>query len=240
MLFASCLLLLWPLSGPARAARPNMFRAPPAVAAQSAIRSLPEEAQTELFTLYSRYTEVLAKRQEEGWLYGLLPDEIVETGDDNPQPARQIEAAIRKREAELKKLKLDLAKSPAEAAARRLRARRDAVTLELTALREADRRAKGTCLDWSDAIWAELNLLKPEGWTVHDQERQARPFHTGVLLCAPPEESTVCLVFDPWQRGQPDAYDYGSWDSGSFESRVPADFFLHELPEPRPARASRR
>ena len=46
---------------------------------------------------------------------------------------------------------------------------------------------------------------------------------------------TVCLVFDPWQRGQADVHEFGDWSRDIYAGRIPADFFLHELPEPRPA-----
>ena len=132
---------------------------------------------------------------------------------------------------------------------------REAARLRLAALRGALARSKGTCLDWSDLVWAELGRLKPEHWSVRDRERTARPFHTAAVLCSPSvlEQDTacadstpgrcleagrqVCLVFDPWQRGQADVYEFGAWNRDLFAGRVPADFFLHELPEPKPARA---
>jgi hypothetical protein len=129
---------------------------------------------------------------------------------------------------------------------------------EATALHDAYSRSKGLCLDWSDLVWAELGRLKPEHWDIRDQERQTRPFHTGAVLCPEPasddeEEGRVCtsgaggcrepqpcLVFDPWQSGKAEVYEFSSWDRGSFSDRVPADFFLHELPEPRHVKKARR
>ena len=232
----------------------GLLREPPAVAAQAAVKALPAEAQVELFTLYARYNEVVSKRLEDGWRAGLLSDEGTKATQDDTLPARQLEEAIRNREAEVQTLTKRLENPEPEAEAR-LRRELEAAQLRLAALRDALARSKGTCLDWSDLVWAELGRLKPEHWSVRDRERTERPFHTGAVLCSPPvseEENPcsdsapgrcleagrqVCLVFDPWQRGQADIYEFGSWDRDLFASRVPADFFLHELPEPRPVQA---
>jgi hypothetical protein len=234
----------------------GLLREPPVVAAQAAIKTLPAEAQVELFTIYAHYNDMVAKRLEEGWRAGLLSDEGTKASQDDTLPARQLEEAIRSRETEIKTL-TDRQENPDPKTEALLRRKREAAQLRLSALRGALARSKGTCLDWSDLVWAELGRLKPEHWSVRDQERTERPFHTSAVLCSPPasEESNgcsdsspgrcleagrqVCLVFDPWQRGKADVYEFGSWDQGLFAGRVPADFFLHELPEPRPVRASK-
>ena len=249
---ASLLLVL--LAPPGRAdeaALSGLLREPPAVAAQAAVKALPAAAQVELFTLYARYNELVSKRVDEGWRAGLLSDEGTKASQDDTLPARQLEEAASNREAEIKSLGKRLEKPEPETVTR-LRRDREAAQVRLVALRRALARAQGTCLDWSDLVWAELIRLKPEHWSVRDQERGVRPFHTGAVLCSPPaseEDSScsgstpsrcaaagrkVCLVCDPWQRGQADVYEFGDWNRNIYAGRIPADFFLHELPEPRP------
>jgi len=253
---ASWIALMVFLTSPGRAEKPGLsglLREPPAVAAQAAVRTLPAEAQVELFTLYARYNDVVSKRRDEGWRAGLLSDEGTKTSQYDSLPARQLEEAIRNREIEIKTLTKRL-KPPGPEIETRLSRKLESAQLRLTALRDALARSEGTCQDWSDLVWAELGRLKPEHWSVRDQQRTARPFHTGAMLCSPPaseqenacSDSTpgrcldagrrVCLVFDPWQRGQADVYDFGAWDQDLFASRVPADFFLLELPEQKPVR----
>jgi hypothetical protein len=235
----------------------GLLREPPAAAAQAAVKALPAQAQVELFTLYARYSDTVSKRLDEGWRSGLLSDEGRKTSQEDTLPARQLEDAIRNRETEIKTLAKRL-EQPDPGTEPRLRREREAAQLRLAALRGALDRSKGTCQDWSDLIWAELGRLKPEYWAIADRERAERPFHTGAVLCSPPAASEadnacsdstpgrcleagrqVCLVFDPWQRGEADVYEFGAWDRRPFAGRVPADFFLHELPEPRPARTPR-
>jgi len=240
--------LLVLLARPGRAEETGLsgrLREPPAVAAQAAVKALPDEAQVELFTLYARYNDVVSQRMDEGWRAGLIRDEGAKASQDDTLPARQLEAAIHGREAAIKTLTKRL-ETPDPAAEARLRRELEDAQLRLASLRRALARSKGNCLDWLDLVWAELGRLKPEQWSIRDRERTERPFHTGAVLCSPPSSDCpdsepgpcrqVCLVFDPWQRGQADVYEFGAWDRGNAFGRVPADFFLHELPEPEPVR----
>lgn len=228
--------LLLPAAGRGQAPDlPRLLREPGPTAAQAAVKRLPAEAQTELFTLYARYSELVSDRVETGWRAGLISEQGVKATQDDSLPARQLEEAARGREAEIRTIEKKLEK-PDPATVEELRRRREAAGARLLALRGALARAKGTCLDWSDLVWAELSRRDPEHWTVDDRERAARPFHTGAVLCA----ETVCLVFDPWQRGQADVYEFKEWDRDVYAGRVPADFFLHDLPEPPPARRPSR
>jgi hypothetical protein len=254
MAWAALLALLAPCARADETGISGLLRESPAIAVQAAVKSLPAKAQVELFSLYARYNDEVSKRLDEGWRAGLLRDEGTRASQDDTLPARQLEEAIRNREAEIKTLTKRLEK-PEPGTEPRLRREREASQARLTALRSALARSKGTCQDWSDLVWSELGRLKPEHWSIQDRERTKRPFHTGAVLCSPPasEEDAactdsapgrclqggrqVCLVFDPWQRGQADVYEFGAWDRDLFAGRVPADFFLHELPEPKPARA---
>lgn len=230
---AACLALL---AAPGRGGEPglaNLLREPGPVAAQAAVKALPAAAQTELFTLYARYNELVSEKMEAGWRPGLISDQGVKATQDDTLPARQLEDAARSREAEIRSLDKKLEK-PDLATAGRLRRQREAAQARLLALRGALARAKGTCLDWSDLVWAELVRMDPEHWSVADRERAARPFHTGAALCS----GSCCLVFDPWRRGQADAYELKEWDRDVHAGRIPADFFLHDLPEPPPVRRS--
>jgi hypothetical protein len=211
----------------------NLLREPGPVAAQAAVKALPAAAQTELFTLYARYNELVSERMEAGWRPGLISEQGVKASQDDALPARQLEEAVRSREAEIQSIEKKLEK-PDVATVGRLRREREAAQARLLALRGALARAKGTCLDWSDLVWAELVRLDPEHWSISDRERAARPFHTGAALCS----ENACLVFDPWQRGQADAYEFKEWDRDVYAGRIPADFFLHDLPEPPPVRGS--
>ncbi|MDD5628433.1 MAG: hypothetical protein PHU21_05180 [Elusimicrobia bacterium] len=234
---------------------PGLLREPPEVAAQAAVKALPAEAQIELFTLYARYNETVTQRGEEGWRAGLLSDEGTKVSQDDTLPARQLEESLRNREAEVRTLAQRLEKPENENEAR-LRRQYENAWKRAAALRSALARAKGTCLDWSDLVWAELGRLQPEYWSIQDRERAARPFHAAAVLCSPPADDEeafcsdadpegcaagrrVCLAFDPWQRGQADVYELGAWNKGLFAGRVPADFFLHDLPEPKPVRTRR-
>ena len=221
--------VLWG-AGPG-AARPDLLREAPAKAAQAAVRRLPNEIQSELFTLYARYQDLVANRSEEGWRGGLLTSEIIETPRDY-QPARQIEQSMRRSSAEIADLEKRLARAEPGPAAR-LRRSLEEAKLSLDLQRRAYSREKGTCLDWSDAVWAEIFAARPRHWTVVDRERQARPFHAAAVLCPLAGPQASCLVLDPWERGRADVYEQRSWDEGSFSGIIAADFFLHELPEPK-------
>ncbi|MDD5657970.1 MAG: hypothetical protein PHF00_12035 [Elusimicrobia bacterium] len=229
-------LLLLLLCAPLQAADlPDLLRRPPAEAAQAAIKRLPAAAQTELFTLYARYRDLVERRGAEGWRSGLLTEDIMETPGADVLPARQLEETLRKRTEEVSKLETRLAKTDTAGLRRSLEAAR----LSLEALRRQDARPKGTCLDWSDAAWADFSAANPKYWEVSDVQRQARPFHTGARLCAAAGPRAVCLVFDPWARGEADVHEQGAWDEDSPLGRLPADFFMHELPEPKPQRPAR-
>jgi len=225
---------------------------PPTFAAQAAITALPVGAQEELFTLYARYGDAVSTRRDEGWRAELLSDESTEAAQKNTLPARQLEESVQNRLREIAKLDQELAQADPATASRLLERRRTAQT-RLKILRADLARPKGTCLDWSDMTWAQLRALKPKHWSVRDQQRRTRPFHTAAVLCSAPAAQVgegddcasgspgpcpltahACLVFDPWPRGQADVYEFGPWDNGSFDRRLPADFFLHQLPEPRP------
>lgn len=207
-------------------------RGSPAAAAVKALERLPEEQRWELRLLYRSYADLVSRKLDDGWRAGLLSGELIERPDDAGLPARQLEEALAKRERVLAGLEARLAKAAADPAqAQRLRRELAAVKREAASLRRRAARSKGTCLDWSDAVWAELSKLKPKHWSLRDEARQAPPRHTAALVCAPLGDDDLCLALDPWGRGQADAYEYGSWNSGSFEGRVPAEYFLHHLPE---------
>ena len=202
--------------------------------------ALPEAAQTELFSLYARYREAVADHMDKGWSPRLLSGDIVEASANRPTPARQIETSIHKRDREIRDLQMQLDQAGPQADTSRLRDRLDVVRAERESLRDAYSRPKGTCLDWSDLVWAELGRLKPEHWSLHEETRKARPFHTGAVLCTSPGPARICLAFDPWPEGRADVYEFGSWNQGSFAARLPADFFLHQLPQPAAPQAQPR
>jgi hypothetical protein len=232
---------------------PNPNRA--AEIAMTGVNALPEDAQHQLFDLYQAYIGVVNKRKEQHWRSNLLSGEIIEHPDTPIQPARQIEDAIKKREAEAKILedqvkqeRLD-SKAPAEPekqyplsdwlepqkkgapkpsdAALALKAKRK----EIKKLKRTLSRSKGISLDWSDAVWAELVKVDAAAWTVTDQTRTAAPLHSAAVACSPAEKPVVCIAFDPWRTGEADAYEFGSWDDGSFKGKIPAEFLLHHLPD---------
>lgn len=236
------MLLAWTLAGAlAGAFAPIALHAeldidaPPAASpVDKALLSLankPKPALVELRKLYDRYAALVEAKRDDGWQYALLSGDIA-AGKDNVMPARQLEEAAAKRAAELNAAKAKLAgKADLPDAAK------EDLQLEIerrsSAARSAARRAareKGTCIDWSDEVWFELRKLSPEEWSVADTTREARPRHTAAVLCTPADDPKLCLAFDPWQRGEPDVYELDSWNAGSLEGRLPAEFFLHHLP----------
>jgi hypothetical protein len=228
-------------------------RSPPTAKVMSGIENLPVESRYELFTLYQAYIETVNSRRAQHWRKGLLNGEIVDHPDEAILPVRQLEEAAAKREpevaaleAQVKQEKLDAPPppvrepnqtdwsqppeetrrkpSPAEIA---LKAKRK----ELKSFKSRLSRSKGLSLDWSDAVWADLQKVDAEHWSITDQARTVSPRHTGAVVCTPADAPTICVVFDPWKTGEPDVYEYSAWDGGSFENRVPPEYMLHGLPD---------
>ena len=50
----------------------------------------------------------------------------------------------------------------------------------------------------------------------------------------PRKTRPVCLAFDPWTEGKPSVYAYRAWDAKEAGARIPAEYFLHGLPEKAP------
>lgn len=232
-------LLLCLLAVPGEALTPTRrFREDPAAGAQQRLKQEPEEAQTQLYLLYARYAETVSRRLEEGWRSGLLSGELVEQPEEAQLPARQLEEALRKRNRELRAMEGQIKAAGSRREGEKLLDRLEEKKAALRPLLRIDARSKGTCRDWSDQVWADLNKLAPEDWSISDETREARPYHTAAVACTPKEDPELCLVFDPWETGEPAVYEYKAWNEGSFETRLTADFFLHQLPEPK--RAKRR
>ena len=162
---------------------------------------------------------------------------LIEDIDEPSQPARLLEEAVAKRREEIAALEESLGKTgpelPDHAKTRR---RIEAKKAELEAALRKSSREKGVCRDWSDAVWSELNAMDLEYWTVEDRRREARPFHTGAVVCSIEEDRrrSVCLVFDPWEEGKADAFALEAWDARAPGGRLPAAYFLHDLPEKTP------
>jgi hypothetical protein len=205
----------------------------PAAEGIKALSLLPRSELAELKKLYDRYADVVAKRTAEGWRAGLESGDLIEHPQEARLPTRQLEEAAAKRSSELKRLSAERDKETSEPRAARLDAAIAAKQAELKKLRKQLARSQGTCADWSDMVWADLLKVEVEGWDLRDTQRSARPWHTATVACSPAgaPKPTVCLAFDPWRRGEPDVYEFFSWDDGSFEGRLPAEFFLHQLPE---------
>jgi len=204
----------------------------PALRARAAIEALPVEARVELRQMFRRYREEVARRLEQGWESGLLNDAVIEDVDEPFQPARLLEDAEKNRKKELAALEAALKTSDADANEHgkllaKLRDKQD----DLDRLRRKLGREKGICRDWSDDVWSLLTKMNLDNWTVDDRRRTARPYHTAAVACAPADEPTVCLAFDPWSEGQAQVYAYPAWDGHEPGGRIPADYFLHGLPE---------
>lgn len=224
------LLLALSLAAPASAEPPGR----PALRARAVLDALPVEARVELRKMYFRYADVVSRRLDQGWRSGVLTEAVIEDIDVPFQPARLLEEAVAKRRKEVEALEETLGKSgPERPDYGKTRRRIEDKKEELKAARKKSSREKGICRDWSDVVWSELTAMNPEHWTVEDRRRQARPFHTGAVVCSVGEDErrAVCLVFDPWEEGRADAFAFEAWDAHETGGRIPADYFLHGLPE---------
>lgn len=227
------LLLVLALAGHASAEPPGQR----ALRARTILDSLPITARAELRKLYFRYVDAVSTHLDQGWKGGVLTESVIEGTDESFQPARLSQEAVAQRLKEVAALDETLSKSAPDAPGRaKTRRRLKETKAALAAARKKDSREKGVCRDWSDAVWAELNALEPVYWTVEDRRRQARPFHTGAIVCSIDEEPrrSICLVFDPWEEGQADVFALEAWDAHEEGGRIPADYFLHDLPEKAP------
>jgi hypothetical protein len=209
----------------------------PAEKALDALAGKPLAALTELRELYVRYADVVASKKDlDGWSYGMETGRVVDHPDERILPARQAADAYRLRQAELRKLEDAYAAATGafqDETREDLRIAVDKKRREARAARGVTRRTKGLDLDWSDQVWYELNKLDPEEWSVSDAVRDATPRHSSAVVCTPAESPTLCLAFDPWFRGEADVYEYDSWNEGSTAGLIPAEYFLHHLPERR-------
>jgi hypothetical protein len=201
--------------------------------ARELVDALPVEARVELKKMYRRYKELITKKLDAGWSTGLLSEAVIEDVDEPFQPARLITGMIDLRRKELAKLqeKLKQVASDDPYNDKRVRAAIDDKKRELDVLVSRDKREKGLCRDWSDTIWFEFTNMELEHWSVRDERRGARPYHTGVVACSPVESPSVCLVFDPWADGRPSVFSFIAWDENSPGGRFPAEYFIHELPD---------
>ncbi len=205
----------------------------PSDEAMGSLARLPREDLLELRRLYERYDELVEKLSEDGWRSRLESGELIEHPDEAVWPARQIAEAADQRQKELDRLAARRAKARTQEDADGLDAAIAAKQAELKKLKRQLSREKGTCADWSDAVWAALTKVGAEDWDIRDGPRRARPWHTAAIACAPAgsDAPTVCLAFDPWRTGEPDVYDFYSWNDGSFDGRIAPEYFLHHLPE---------
>ena len=228
-------LLLALLLAPPAAALDAEAPGAPAQRARVAVDALPVAVRIELRRMYMHYRDEITKKLEQGWRTGLLSDAVIENVDEPFQPARLLEDEERSRRKELANLETALSKTSREAPEYPPLLQRfedKAAAVELAKRKAA--REKGICRDWSDDVWSILTSMKPDAWAVDDRRRSTRPFHTGAVACAPEDEPTVCLVFDPWVTGAPAVYAYQAWDAQAAGGRLPADYFLHGLPEKAP------
>lgn len=232
---------------------------PAEIAAKNA-DALPRAARYELFELYQRYIDTVNKRRDQHWRAGLLSGAIIEQADGPMIPVRQLEESTAKRRKELEQLELELKRARLSAVpvpARTKEQVREAALTDWTEpatapqaapwadteraikakkkeLRRFERqlgRSKGLAGDWSDSVWAELNKVEAEHWSITDQARTAGPSHRAAVACSPVQDPLVCFVFDPWNNAAPDVYEFKSWDDGSFDERVAPEYFLHRLPD---------
>ncbi|MFI5345399.1 MAG: hypothetical protein ACHQ51_03390 [Elusimicrobiota bacterium] len=207
----------------------------PALRAREAIEALPVEARVELREMYFRYRDEVSRRLDQGWESGLLNDAVIEDVDEPFQPARLLEDALASRRKELADLQDAFAKTTRDAPeygklARKVEEKKTAVEK----LKRKLRREIGICRDWSDDVWSLLTKMNLDNWNVDDRRRTAPPFHTAAVACAPADDPTVCLAFDPWVGGQAQIYAFNAWDDKEPGGRIPADYFLHGLPEKAP------
>ncbi|MDE2510258.1 MAG: hypothetical protein KGL74_03965 [Elusimicrobia bacterium] len=204
----------------------------PAQRAREAIDALPVEARVELRRMFFQYRDEVTRRLDQGWEYGLLNDAVIEDVDEPFQPARLLEDALKSRRKELADDEDLLSKTPRDSADYGRAARKvDAKKEDVDRLSRKLRREIGICRDWSDDVWSLLTKMNLDDWAVDDRRRTAPPYHTAAVACAPEDQPTVCLAFDPWATGQPQIYAYSAWDDKSPGGRIPADYFMHGLPE---------
>jgi hypothetical protein len=207
----------------------------PGARARDAVEALPVEARRELRRMYMKYREQVALRIEQGWTPGMLSDAVIEDVDDPFQPARLLEDAEKNRAKSLADEEAALAKlTPDSRGYQRELKRNQDEKDALERARSKNSREKGICRDWSDDIWSLMTKMDLENWTVDDRRRGSHPFHSAAVACAPQENPTVCLAFDPWAEGKPSVYAFQAWDAKEAGARLPADYFLHGLPEKAP------
>ena len=207
----------------------------PAQKAREAVLALPPEARVELKKLFRAYGKLVADRLDKGWSPGVISEAVIEGRDEPFQPARLVEDALAARRRQV--AALEERARDASASASRLRRDREQLEIRRRELKELERkskREKGLCRDWSDFVWFELLKLEPEHWALREETRRARPYHTATVACSPVEEPTVCLVFDPWEDGRANIVALGAWDENARGGRLPAKFFIHELPDEAP------
>ncbi len=208
----------------------------PGLAAQKArekVENLPIEARVELKKMYRRYAELVSRKLEAGWSPRVLSEAVIEDVDEPFQPARLVEELLKRRKEDVARIEAAFNKGAGEDPGGTARLRRvlEEKRAELAKLKARDRREKGLCRDWSDQIWHEFVGMKLEHWAPRDDRRSARPFHTSAVACAPADDPSVCLAFDPWEDGRPSVYAYDAWDQNAQGGRFPAEFFLHGLPD---------
>ncbi len=207
----------------------------PAMLARSRIDALPVAARAELHKMFLAYRDEVSKRLDQGWEPGALNDAVIEGDDQSFLPARQLEQALAARKKEAAALRAALARtSRDDPAYGRLLASIRAKDAAASAARRRLARDKGVCRDWSDDVWSTLNGMDLRDWSVQDQARRARPYHTAAVACTVDGDPPVCLAFDPWTDGKPGVYAFDAWDAKTEGGRLPPDYFLHDLPEKAP------
>jgi hypothetical protein len=233
-------LLALPLRAPAADEDTGELPGRSAGKARRMVENLPLEARVELRRMYRRYQDVVSTRLEQGWRPAVLDEaDIAGEGDgEEPfKPARLIEDMIGARRRDARELRARLEKlSPEDELPLYNRTRRllNEKTAELQDLRAKAARGKGLSRDWSDLVWHELSSMELQSWSARDAVRKARPFHTGAVVCSPPEEQAVCLVFDPWAEGKADVFAFDAWNEGAQGGRFPREYMIHGLPEKAP------
>lgn len=207
----------------------------PALRAKDAIEALPLAARLELRRMYMRYKDEVTKRVEQGWTPALLSEAVIEDADEPFQSARLLEEAEKNRRKFLADMRAKLAAlSPDDIEYGRQLRRIDAEKEVVDRAIKKNSREKGICRDWSDDVWSLLTQMNLDQWTVDDRRRTSRPFHTAAIACSPQEDPTVCLAFDPWTEGKASVYAFRAWDAQEPGARLPAEYFLHGLPEKAP------
>ena len=207
----------------------------PAQRAREAVDALSAGTRAELRRMYLRYRDEVARRRDQDWEAGLLNEAVIENEAESFQPARLLEEAENNRRKELKNLQAELAKAGDDTERHdRLLPRLEEKQFELDRAKSKASRAKGVCRDWSDDVWSSLTAMSLDQWTVDDRRRSTRKFHSAAVVCAPQNSPAVCLAFDPWAEGTPTVYAFTAWDAQEAGGRIPADYFLHGLPEKAP------